>query len=150
MYTFNAPTTGAPEDLIQEEGYPAYPGAEIAKFSPTSGQTIAVIDFSGIHLVDVDSKKERLFIEKKGIISMEWSPLDTFVVTCEKLKQNEKNLQIWNAATGELVQDFEYRNAPKLGAKSIKFDVDEKFSARQIGNNMIEIYESSNFKEPKF
>ena len=150
MFTFNAHTGGKLEDLVQEEGYPAYPGAELAKFSPKSGQTIAVADFSGIHLVDIDTKEERLYIERKGIISMEWSPLDTFIVTCEKLKQNEKNLQVWDSKTGELVQDFEYRNAPKLGAKSIKFDVDEKFCARQIGNNMIEIFESSNFKEPKF
>jgi len=78
--------------LTKEVGYPAYPGAEIARFSPVNGKTIAVVDFSGVHFVDVESKKERLFVERKGIISMEWSPMETYVITCEKAKKDEKNL----------------------------------------------------------
>jgi uncharacterized protein with WD repeat len=138
------------ETLTKEEGYPAYPGAELARFSPVHGKSIAVVDFSGVHFVDVESKKERLFVERKGIISMEWSPMETYVVTCEKARANERNLQVWDAKTGELVVDYEFRNAAKEGAKSIKFDDEEKFCARQIGKNMIEIYESGNFSEPKF
>jgi len=53
------------ESMVKEEGYPTYPGAEIAKFSPINGKSIAVVDFSGIHIMDVDSKAERLFIESK-------------------------------------------------------------------------------------
>lgn len=101
-------------------------------------------------MVDVESKAERLFVEKKGIISMEWSTRESYVLTCGKLRANEKNLNVWDSSTGELVVDFEYRNAAKEGAKSIKFDEEEKFCARQIGKNMIEIFESGNFAEPKF
>lgn len=81
---------------------------------------------------------------------MEWSPMETYVITCEKAKKDEKNLQVWDATTGQLVVDYDFRNAAKEGAKSIKFDEEEKFCARQIGKNMIEIYESGNFAEPKF
>jgi hypothetical protein len=78
--------------MVKEEGYPSYPGAEIARFSPINGKSFAVVDFSGVHIVDIETKAERLFIERKGIISMEWSPKETYVMTCGKLKQNEKNL----------------------------------------------------------
>jgi hypothetical protein len=74
------------ETLTREEGYPSYPGAEIARFSPLNGKSIAIVDFSGVHFVDVESKAERLFVERKGIISMEWSPRETYVLTCEKLR----------------------------------------------------------------
>lgn len=84
----------------------------------------------GIHIVDVEKKEERLFISKKGIIALEWTPKGTYVITCEKLKQNEKNLKVWNSTTGELTMEFEWKNTAKEGPKSIKFDEEEKFCAR--------------------
>jgi len=59
-------------------------------------------------------------------------------------------LKVWNAKNGELVTEFEWKNTAKEGPKSIKFDQDEKFCARQQGKNIIEIYESGNFNETKF
>jgi hypothetical protein len=45
---------------------------------------------------------------------------------------------------------YEWKNTAKDGPKSIKFDEEEKFCARQVGKNLIEIYEGGNFKETKF
>ena len=124
--------------------------AEIAKFSPIMGASLAVVDHIGIHIVDVESKKERLLIERRGIIALEWTPKETYVISCEKQKPNENNLRVWDAKTGELVMQYEWKNTAKDGPKSIKFDDEEKFCARQVGKNLIEIYEGGNFKETKF
>jgi len=92
---------------------------------------LAVADNTGVHMVDIASKKERLFIERKGIIALEWSPKENYVISCEKQrKDGEHNLYLWNATDGKLVTSFEWKNTAKDGPKSIKFDDDEKFCAR--------------------
>lgn len=137
------------ETLIKEEGYPEYPGCELAKFSPINGKTLAVVTVKGIHLVDMESKTERIFIERRGIIALEWSPKERYLISCEKQKEGLKNLNVWDANTGAHVIDFEWKNTAKDGPNSIKFDADEKFCARQVTKNVIEVFDSTNFKEPK-
>ena len=46
------------ETLVKCEGYPTYPGSELAKFSPIDGKTLAVVNWEGINLVDIESKKQ--------------------------------------------------------------------------------------------
>lgn len=67
MFTLDCSNPNQREALEQEQGYPEYPTATLASFSPSHGNTLAVTDDAGVHLVDVASKKERLFIERKGI-----------------------------------------------------------------------------------
>jgi hypothetical protein len=55
----------------------------------------------GIHIVDIETKKERLLIERRGIIALEWTPKETYIISCEKNRPNEKNLRVWDAITGE-------------------------------------------------
>jgi len=52
----NANQAGEVEQLQKETGYPEYPGAEAAKFSPLDGEKLAVVDNEGIHIVDIASK----------------------------------------------------------------------------------------------
>jgi hypothetical protein len=78
----------------------------------------------------MDSKKEKLFISRKGVVALQWSPKETFIITSEKLKPNEKNLKVWCAKSGDLIIDFEWKNTAKDGAKSLKFDDEEKFCSR--------------------
>lgn len=118
------------ETLTKELGFPQYLSADIAKFSPINGASLAVVDRIGIHIVDIETKKERLTIERKGIIALEWTPKETYVISCEKQKPNEKNLRVWDSKTGEQVLAFEWKNTAKEGPKSIKFDEEEKFCAR--------------------
>jgi len=56
---------------------------------------------------------------------------------------------MWDAKDGKLITAFEWKNTAKDGPRSIKFDGDEKFCARQVGKNVIEIYEAGNFAELK-
>ena len=85
MYSLDCSnTTTSNEVLTKEEGFPEYLTAVIAKFSPINGANLAVVDHIGIHIVDVESKKELLKIERKGIIALEWTPRETYVITCEK------------------------------------------------------------------
>lgn len=56
---------------------------------------------------------------------------------------------MWNAADGKLITSFEWKNTAKDGPKSIKFDDEEKFCARQVGKNTIEVYEAGKFDELK-
>jgi uncharacterized protein with WD repeat len=75
------------------------------------------------------------------------------LVTSEKYKigLNENNLIVWDTKTdGRIIRAFEWNASAKDGAKSIKFDPEEKFCARQISKNLVEIYDTANFAEPKF
>ena len=80
---------------------------------------------------------------------MEWSPKEKYIITCQKFKEGQKNLDMWEASSGKLVTSFEWKNTAKDGPKSIKFDVDEKFCARLVGSNTIEVYENGNFEQTK-
>lgn len=86
---------------------------------------------------------------RKGIIALEWSPKATYLISCEKQKGESKNLVIWDAKTGEIAADFEWKNTVKDGPKSIKFNENERFCARQMGQKVIDVYEGSNWSEPK-
>jgi len=56
MFTLDCSNPNQTEALEKEQGYPTYPLASIARFSPLHGKTLAVADDAGVHLVDVASK----------------------------------------------------------------------------------------------
>lgn len=149
LFQLNPNTIDVMETLQKEEGMHHYPGAEIAKFSPIYGKHLAVVDFAGIHIIDVESKQELRIIEKKGIIALEWSPKGTFLITCTKFKEGSNNLEVWSAETGGKIFECEWKISAKEGPKSLKFDENERFCARQVGKNIIEVFENGNFEEPK-
>lgn len=105
-----------------------------------------MVDFAGIHIVDIETKQESQFIQRKGIIALEWSPLETYVISCEKFKEGINNLNVWDIASGKLVLQGEWKNTAKDGPKSIKFDENERFCVRQVGKNILEVFENGNFE----
>ena len=132
IYTFDTGNQNQIESIRQEIGYPEYAGAEIAKFSPLDGRMLAVSDREGIHFVDMETRKETLYISRPKIIAFEWTPKGNYVITCEKFNPaaEDANLILWNAKTGDRALAFEWRNSAKEGATSFKFDDDEKYCAR--------------------
>ena len=58
--------------------------AELARFAPYSGNQAAILDELGINLVDMDTGRLRMQIVKSGITAIEFSPRDTYLITCEK------------------------------------------------------------------
>lgn len=122
----------------------------MAKFTPYSGQNAIIIDEIGMHFIDMKTGKERLQIVKSGIVAMDFSPKDTYLITCEKYQQGEKNLIIWNTNTGKELTSFEWKKTSKEGPKSIKFMKDEKLFVRLSKQNTIEVYESEKFNQPKY
>lgn len=118
------------ETLEKEEGLQKYPGAETVKFSQGNGEFLAVVDFTGIHIIKVETKEVMKSIEKKGVIALEWSPKSTYVITCTKFREGQNNLHVWNATSGDLVYECEWKNTAKDGPQSIKFDEQERFCAR--------------------
>lgn len=135
IYTFDTGNQSQLESIREEMGYPQYPGAEIAKFSPLDGRVLAVSDREGIHFVDMETKKESLYISRPKIIAFEWTPKGNYVITCEKFNAAAEapNLTLWNAKTGERTLAFEWRNSAKEGASAFKFDDEEKHCARLFG-----------------
>ena len=100
----------------------------------------------GLHVVDCHSGQElRLILKSNAISALNFSPRDTFFTTCEKFVQGEKNLIVWELASGSEVAHFEWKKGSKEGTKSIKFTEDEKYCARLSSRTQIEVYESGNF-----
>lgn len=94
----------------------------------------------------MESKKEVLQIVRSGINAIDYSPKDTYLITCEKYSQGgEKNLFIWNTQTGKEVASFEFRKTSKEGPKSLKFTKDEKYCIRIASKSVIDIFESGKF-----
>ena len=48
-----------------------------------------------------------------------------------------------------MVAKFDWQNKAQEGAVSIKFDLEEKFAARQIAQNIIEVFEKGSFEQSK-
>ena len=57
---------------------------------------LSVVDFAGVHIIDVNTKREIKTIEKRGIIALEWSPQENFVISCTKYKEGLNNLNVWD------------------------------------------------------
>ena len=75
---------GVQASLDDDKQLPTFPTAYLARFAPYSGTHAAIADEIGIHFIDMVSCKERLQIVKSGIGAMEYSPRDTYLITCEK------------------------------------------------------------------
>jgi uncharacterized protein with WD repeat len=119
----------------------------LGKFAPSKGHLAVIADPTiGLHVVDCHSGKElRLILKQNAISALNFSPSDTYFVTCEKFVLGEKNLIVWELATGSEVGHFEWKKGSKEGTKSIKFTEDEKYCGRLSSRTQIEVYESGNF-----
>lgn len=143
----SGPTTAAA--LVPDTSFPAYPNATLGKFAPHSGRLAVIADPIGLHVVDcATGKEQRLILKSTAISAMMFSPRDTYLVTCEKFVPGEKNLIVWEVATGKEVGLFEWKKGSKEGTKSIKFTEDESFCARLSAKQQIEVYSGGNFVEP--
>jgi hypothetical protein len=49
---------------------------------------LAIVDVSGVHVIEMKSKNVIASLKRKGVVSLEWSPKETFLITCEKPKTN--------------------------------------------------------------
>lgn len=132
---------------MRETGFPSYPTATLGKFAPSKGHLAVIADPTiGLHVVDCRTGKEsRLILKQTPISALNFSPMDTYFTTCEKFVQGQKNLIVWEVATGTEVGYFEWKKGSKEGTKSIKFTEDEKYCARLSSRTQIEVYENGNF-----
>jgi uncharacterized protein with WD repeat len=77
--------------------------------------------------------------------------METYLIGCEKNIHNpsKNDLYVWETTEGKLAAKFDWHNKAQEGAASIKFDLEEKFAARQIAQNVIEVFEKGNFEKSK-
>ena len=74
-----------------------FPAATLGKFAPHSGEFAVIADDLGLHFVDTRSGKETKLITKMTSTgALDVSPRDTYLITCDKFQQGEKNLVMWN------------------------------------------------------
>jgi uncharacterized protein with WD repeat len=74
-------------------------------------------------------------------MAIEYSPRDTYLMSCERYIQGEKNLVVWDTHSGKEVAGFPWNKASKEGPKSLKFTSDERFCARITSPTTISIYD---------
>ena len=73
--------------------------------------------------------------------ALEYSPLDTYLISCEKYSHGKKNLVVWYSHNGKELASFEFRKSSKEGTKSLKFTKDESFCARLESSNTISLFD---------
>ena len=88
-------------ELLVDPSFPSYPLATLGKFAPFAGRLAVIADPVGLHVVDCTTGKEqRLILKQTAISAMIFSPKDSFLITCEKFVQGEKNLIVWDISSG--------------------------------------------------
>eukprot|EP00349_Pseudokeronopsis_sp_Brazil_P000054 CAMPEP_0202956514 /NCGR_PEP_ID=MMETSP1396-20130829/1022_1 /ASSEMBLY_ACC=CAM_ASM_000872 /TAXON_ID= /ORGANISM="Pseudokeronopsis sp., Strain Brazil" /LENGTH=159 /DNA_ID=CAMNT_0049673573 /DNA_START=172 /DNA_END=648 /DNA_ORIENTATION=- len=117
--------------------------AHLAKFSPR-GQYAVVVDETSVHLINARTGQETLQLVMAGVSSVEFSPQDTYLLSCEKFvggaAGGKRNLLVWSSFSGKEVAGFEFKKASREGARSIRFTNSEHFCARQAAPHSIEIF----------
>ncbi len=98
-------TTNSIEPLSH---FPKYQGAQNTVFSALTGKYAAIVDDFACHLVDMESGKECLQIVREGVSSIEFSPLESFFITCEKFN-GSKNLFVWNCENSKEISCYEWK-----------------------------------------
>jgi len=127
--------------LEEDSKFQQYPLAEHVKFAPYKGHQVSIVDEIGIHLIDMASGQEVTQIVKEGVSALEYSPLDTYLISCEKYSHGKKNLVVWSSHNGKELASFEFKKSSKEGTKSLKFTKDERFCARQETPNTISFFD---------
>lgn len=141
-------TATTPSQLVVDEAFPVFPLATGGKFAPYQGEIAVIADEIGLHFIDTTTGKIQRMIMATGINSMLFSPRDSYLITCEKFVQGNKNLNVWSVQTGKEVLQFEWKKASKEGPRSIKFSQDEQFVARLASKTSIEVYKVGQFDQP--
>jgi hypothetical protein len=63
-----------------------------------------IADDLGLHFIDTRTGKESKLITKMTVTgALDLSTRDTYLITCDKYTQGEKNLIIWSTQTGKEV-----------------------------------------------
>ena len=106
----------------------------MARFSPLTGNLCAIVDVEGLHFVDTQTGLQTIMLANPGYVAIEWSPAETYVVAVEKFNNQTptNNLHVIKVATGEIIQEFEWRKTPKLGPLSFHFLKDESYCMRLV------------------
>lgn len=70
------------------------------------------MDKEGIHVIDIPNKKIVFKIQCAGIASLEWSPMETYIIGCEKNIHNPStnDLYVWETTQGKLAAKFDWHN----------------------------------------
>lgn len=78
---------------------PTFPNATFARFAPSKGNQVAIMDYRGLHFVDMKTGLESFMIANPNYVVFEYSPSDTFLVACERWVPSapSKNLHIIDA-----------------------------------------------------
>jgi uncharacterized protein with WD repeat len=97
--------------------------------------------------VDTESGKESRFIIRRGVNCIDFSPRDTYLITCQKFVEGEKNLVLWDIKSGTEAIEFPWKKSSKEGPKSVKFSKDENYCARIASKTTIEIYKDHDFQK---
>jgi len=135
--------------LELEKSFPSYPSATLGQFAPHGGRIAVIADPTGLHIVDCKEGRElRLILKATPISALAISPCDNLLITCEKFVQGEKNLIVWDIASGKEVAQFEWKKGSKEGTKSIKFSEDERYCARISSKTSVEVFATDNFTTP--
>ncbi len=137
------------QKLEPDTTLPKYPGAQQCKFSSAHKPYAALIDDTGVHVVDCSNGKEKMLVVNPDVNAFVFSPLATYLLTCEKFNQKtgEKNLVFWEISSGAEVAQYEWRKFPKDIAKLVHFTPDEQVCAKLAGRNLIDVYRGKDFEK---
>jgi len=136
-------------DLVSKNNNLVFEGDVRMIHYSADGKLLGVLcENSNLIIFDTESGKQLKSIQGKGTTTFHFSPLNTFVLTYERItpEHQENNLAIWDLSTGEKTQKFTQRQFVYDDWPFIKWTNDESIACRKATGE-IHIYKSNDFSQ---
>mmetsp|Transcript_55190 Transcript_55190/g.91747 ORF Transcript_55190/g.91747 Transcript_55190/m.91747 type:complete len:684 (+) Transcript_55190:54-2105(+) len=133
---------------IQDLSGPENGGLEYSR----DGQKLAVLDSTGIIIYDSNSGARISRVERTGINAFGFSPLGTFLVTWERMKEEgsspappgegakgsgpQLNLLVFDVSKGAQIAGFSQKSFSKENWPALRWTDDEAIAARSVTNEV--------------
>ena len=107
----------------------------------TDASLYALADATGISIYEAASHKQKLRISCTGVQAISFSPAGTYLTTFQRPTKSqegiaEKNLQVWNVATGTEVLALTQKSLNRDQWPSLQFTADDSTAVNMVTNTL--------------
>jgi len=130
---------GASDGVTKVEGFQGTENARSFEYSK-DGNLFAVVNPDNVQLYNAQTWQLVSTIPRPHVISIAFSPLNTFFVTWERMEEkvnnNENNLIVWRIETAEPVAKFTQKVFSSDNWPSLAWTKDETYFAKAVKNEV--------------
>lgn len=120
-----------------------YPPGNYMEFSK-DGSLLGVIHSNQVCIYNTNSGSIVQKFEIEKAVALAFSPLNTYLLTWERLTPEKNNLILWSVQDGQSVASWSQKNYSSETWPSLKWSDDEKVCGHLV-SNQVDFYENGNY-----